>query len=238
MLEDLLILFVLLTLILKTKLEKVSFCRGQYCLKKDLPCPVKPKCEYRNPSHSAPIRWQWRIFVLKLLTNIDGSVGPHDSNSLADHSLFINCGGGKMQLEGDEYEADQDGRGPSHFHVDDSERWAYSSTGVFIGEEDTSYIARSSSSRLSGPEFYHTARGAPNSLKYYGLCLRKGSYKVRLHFAEIIFTNDQTFSSLGKRIFDVSIQVSESLLLLEAQFGVRNQITREYFSYQSTQVLS
>ncbi|GMN19486.1 hypothetical protein TIFTF001_042882, partial [Ficus carica] len=31
-------------------------------------------------------------------------------------------------------------------------------------------------------------------------------YKVRLHFAEIMFTNDQTFSSLGRRIFNVSIQ--------------------------------
>ncbi|KAL5555171.1 hypothetical protein UlMin_037407 [Ulmus minor] len=31
-------------------------------------------------------------------------------------------------------------------------------------------------------------------------------YKVQLHFAEIMYTDDQIFSSLGKRIFDVSIQ--------------------------------
>lgn len=115
-----------------------------------------------------------------------------------------------MKFEGNEYDKDQDGRGASHFLADYLERWAYSSTGVFIGKESTPYIAKSTSSlNLMGPEFYRTARVAPNSLKYYGLCLQKGSYNVRLHFAEIMFTNDQTYSSLGKRIFDVSIQVSE-----------------------------
>lgn len=115
-----------------------------------------------------------------------------------------------MEFEGNEYDKDQDGRGASHFLADYLERWAYSSTGVFIGKESTPYIAKSTSSlNLMGPEFYQTARVAPNSLKYYGLCLQKGSYNVRLHFAEIMFTNDQTYSSLGKRIFDVSIQVSE-----------------------------
>ncbi|RWR96265.1 Protein kinase domain-containing protein [Cinnamomum micranthum f. kanehirae] len=51
-----------------------------------------------------------------------------------------------------------------------------------------------------------TARLSPLSLTYYGLCLGNGNYIVKLHFAEIVFTDDRTYSSIGKRIFDVYIQ--------------------------------
>ncbi|XP_058221396.1 probable LRR receptor-like serine/threonine-protein kinase At1g53430 isoform X2 [Rhododendron vialii] len=122
------------------------------------------------------------------------------------YSLFINCGGGKTTFEGNEYEEDLATEGPSYFYSS-SEKWAYSSTGVFTGNGGASYKANNTFSlNVNGSEFYQTARLAPNSLKYYGLCLRKGSYKVRLHFAEIMYSDDQTFSSLGKRLFDVSIQ--------------------------------
>lgn len=60
---------------------------------------------------------------------------------------------------------------------------------------------------VTGAEYYNTARVSAQSLMYYGLCMRKGSYKVKLHFAEIMFTNDQSFASVGRRIFDVSVQV-------------------------------
>ena len=56
-------------------------------------------------------------------------------------------------------------------------------------------------------ELYTTARVSPLSLTYYGLCLINGNYTIKLHFAEIIFTSDRSFVSLGKRIFDVYIQV-------------------------------
>ncbi|XP_010644095.1 probable LRR receptor-like serine/threonine-protein kinase At1g53430 [Vitis vinifera] len=162
----------------------------QWCLKKDLPCPEKPRY----------------------------------------HSFFINCGGGKMSFEGNEYDKDVDGRGASHFLADYLERWAYSSTGVF-SKEDTAYLANNTSLKIIGPEFYQTARVAPNSLKYYGLCLQKGSYKVRLHFAEIMFTNDQTFSSLGKRIFDVSIQgnvVLKDFNIMEEAKGAGKGIYKDF----------
>ncbi|KAG6689045.1 hypothetical protein I3842_11G156300 [Carya illinoinensis] len=107
---------------------------------------------------------------------------------------------------GKEYEADSNRGGFSQFSSP-SYKWAYSSTGVFTGKQETSYLAESSGSlNVTGPDFYQTARLSPLSLKYYGLCLRKGSYKVKLYFAEIMFSDDQTFSSLGRRIFDVSIQ--------------------------------
>ncbi|XP_042948291.1 probable LRR receptor-like serine/threonine-protein kinase At1g53430 isoform X2 [Carya illinoinensis] len=118
-----------------------------------------------------------------------------------NYELFINCGGERITFEGKEYEEDSNSGGFSQFSSH-SEKWAYSNTGVFTGKQETSFLAKSTTS----PDLYRTARLSPLSLKYYGLCLRKGSYKVKLYFAEIMFSDDQTFSSLGRRIFDVSIQ--------------------------------
>ncbi|XP_059662764.1 probable LRR receptor-like serine/threonine-protein kinase At1g53440 [Cornus florida] len=122
------------------------------------------------------------------------------------YSLFINCGGSnRTKFEGKEYETDSERHGPSQFYVSEG-KWAYSSTGAFMDNiSDASYKANNLFS-YELDEIYRTARLAPTSLKYYGLCLRKGSYKVRLHFAEIMFSVDQNYSSLGRRIFDVSIQ--------------------------------
>ncbi|XP_059662758.1 probable LRR receptor-like serine/threonine-protein kinase At1g53440 isoform X2 [Cornus florida] len=125
------------------------------------------------------------------------------------YSLFINCGGSNpTKFEGKEYERDSERDGQSQFYVSEG-KWAFSSTGVFMDKiSKASYIANNLFS-YKLDEIYETARLAPTSLKYYGLCLRKGSYKVRLHFAEIMFSDDQkvqNYTSLGKRIFDVSIQ--------------------------------
>ncbi|XP_016472465.1 putative LRR receptor-like serine/threonine-protein kinase At1g53440 isoform X2 [Nicotiana tabacum] len=148
------------------------------------------------------------------------------------HSLFINCGGSSTNFEGNEYEEDLTNRGPSYFFVSSSDRWAFSSSGVYTGFQDASYIATNTFSlNVAGAEFYKTARLAPTSLKYYGLCLRQGSYKVRLHFAEIMFSNDSTYSSLGRRIFDVSIQgnvVLKDFNIMEEAKGVGKGITMDF----------
>ncbi|KZV30859.1 Leucine-rich repeat transmembrane protein kinase isoform 1 [Dorcoceras hygrometricum] len=121
------------------------------------------------------------------------------------HSLFINCGGGRTIYQGEEYEENTSPSGPSHFESND--RWAYSSTGRYMNRDSASFIAASYSPMAEADaEFYRTARLSPSSLKFYGLCLRQGSYKVRLHFAEIMYSDDNTFSSLGRRVFDVAIQ--------------------------------
>lgn len=125
----------------------------------------------------------------------------------ADHSLFINCGGRSVSFEGSEYEENLNEAGPSYFEGHD--RWAYSSTGTYMSNDRAKYIARDDSSTEA--EIYQTARLSPSSLKFYGTCLRKGSYRVRLHFAEIMFSDTSNFSSLGRRIFDVAIQVSGSM---------------------------
>ncbi|WVZ17726.1 hypothetical protein V8G54_010708 [Vigna mungo] len=43
-------------------------------------------------------------------------------------------------------------------------------------------------------------------LTYYGLCLITGNYTIKFHFAEIIFINEKSLNSLGKRVFGIYIQ--------------------------------
>nr|GMC82858.1 probable LRR receptor-like serine/threonine-protein kinase At1g53430 [Ipomoea batatas] len=134
-----------------------------------------------------------------------------DFTLTADHSLFINCGGVRTKLNGNEYEGDSTGEGPSYFFAF-SDRWAYTSLGLFLTKEDVNFVATQEfPSNMINEDIYKTARLAPNSLIYiyYGFCMRQGSYKLRMHFAEIMFSNDSTYSSLGRRLFDVRIQVSQ-----------------------------
>lgn len=74
--------------------------------------------------------------------------------------------------------------------------------------DNDAYVVATSSLKLSMPDsdLYKDARISPVSLTYYGLCLLEGNYSVKLHFAEIKITNDG-YGSLGKRIFDIYIQV-------------------------------
>lgn len=61
---------------------------------------------------------------------------------------------------------------------------------------------------MTDTELYKNARISPMSLTYYAFCMENGDYTVKLHFAEIMFTDDNTYSSLGRRLFDVYIQVN------------------------------
>ncbi|KAI3809620.1 hypothetical protein L1987_19216 [Smallanthus sonchifolius] len=118
------------------------------------------------------------------------------------HTLYINCGGPRTEFEGNEYEDDLTSEQSYFYHI--QERWAYSTNGLFLGDDNVPFVAPESNA--TGSDIYRTARFSPTSLRYYGLCLRQGIYKVRLHFAEISYTDDMTFSSLGRRYFDISIQ--------------------------------
>lgn len=79
---------------------------------------------------------------------------------------------------------------------------------------NTRYIATWSSPNISA--LYTTARLSPLSLTYYRYCLENGNYTVRLHFAETQFTNDKTYNSLGRRVFDIYIQVSNHICVIYA----------------------
>ncbi|KAG6793749.1 hypothetical protein POTOM_002972 [Populus tomentosa] len=119
-------------------------------------------------------------------------------------SLFINCGGSSVLFNDDTYEGDFTEGGPAAFSFVPG-KWGYSSTGTYMESNSATFKAKNDFN-LSVTGVYETARLAPQSLKYYALCFPKGKYKVQLHFAEIMYSNDQTFSSLGRRIFDISIQ--------------------------------
>ncbi|KAI3879788.1 hypothetical protein MKX03_000407, partial [Papaver bracteatum] len=117
---------------------------------------------------------------------------------------FINCGGLEITVEGEKYDADLSPMGPSSF-FSYNDRWACSNTGDFVGSRGANYFTQASPN-MSVAGLYKTARISPLSLKYYGICLRPGNYKVKLHFAEIMFPTGQTADGIGTRVFDVSIQ--------------------------------
>ncbi|KAM0945204.1 putative Malectin domain-containing protein [Dioscorea sansibarensis] len=78
------------------------------------------------------------------------------------------------------------------------------------------------------------------SLTYYGLCLLNGSYSVKLHFAEIMFTGDQTYSVVGRRFFDVSIQgerVLSDFNVAEDANGAGRAITKNFSAMVSSNTL-
>ncbi|XP_031474103.2 uncharacterized protein LOC116246385 [Nymphaea colorata] len=122
-------------------------------------------------------------------------------------SLFLNCGGTTYTVNGSTYEGDQGSTGDTVYAVSSKGNWAFTSTGWFMDNGNPSYMPTNTTSLLmSDPALYMTARTSPITMTYYGLCLQNGNYNVSLHFAEIIFTNDQTYTSLGERVFDVYIQ--------------------------------
>lgn len=129
--------------------------------------------------------------------------------------MYINCGGDEVKADKEKkYEANLEGQRASTFVYGSDKHWAFSSTGHFLNdltEVDDYTVSNTSalSMNASSPSFklYKTARISPLLLTYYGLCLGNGEYTVSLHFAEIVFTDDNTFYSLGKRVFDIYVQV-------------------------------
>lgn len=120
-----------------------------------------------------------------------------------------------MTINGTKYEGDTERQGASMLYL--GSNWAFSSTGNFLDNDlDADNYIATNISKLSMPnsELYTTARLSPLSLTYYGLCMMNGSYTVSLHFAETVFTDDNTFSSLGTRLFNVFIQVSNNEKLI------------------------
>ncbi|KAH7543981.1 hypothetical protein JRO89_XS15G0076500 [Xanthoceras sorbifolium] len=105
------------------------------------------------------------------------------------------------------FEDDTDRAGPSRY-VSRS-NWAFSSTGHFLDDDrspDTYIWTNSSILLMNDTQLYMQARLSPISLTYYGFCMGNGNYTVNLHFAEIMFTDDKTYNSFGRHVFDVYIQ--------------------------------
>ena len=134
--------------------------------------------------------------------------------------LHINCGGANEIIKNNfgsiKYEGDIDGGGSASRNFI-STNWGFSSTGDFMDDDsdDGEKYIESNSSVLSMNHsvLYMTARKAPLSLTYFGFCLKNGDYNVRLHFAEIEFKDEEAYSKLGRRIFNIYIQVASYYII-------------------------
>ncbi|XVE63327.1 hypothetical protein DITRI_Ditri07aG0011200 [Diplodiscus trichospermus] len=100
-----------------------------------------------------------------------------------------------------------------------------------MDKDSAPYTAKNSSVARGVESIYGTARIAPQSLKYYGLCLRQGNYKVQLHFDEIMYSDHETFESPRRRLFDVSIQgqvVLKDFNIAEEACGMGRNISKVF----------
>uniref|UniRef100_A0A251VEM3 non-specific serine/threonine protein kinase n=1 Tax=Helianthus annuus TaxID=4232 RepID=A0A251VEM3_HELAN len=146
-------------------------------------------------------------------------------------SLYINCGDYDVTVNNTNYEGDTERKGPSSYY--NAGNWAFSSTGAFVYDirYPNTYIL-SNTSNLNNistvnTALYTKARTAANSLTYYGLCLMNGHYTVRLHFAEIVFTE----YSPRKRVFDVYVQGELKLKdfdIIKEAGGIGRELIKSY----------
>ncbi|GKV53024.1 hypothetical protein SLEP1_g59574, partial [Rubroshorea leprosula] len=125
------------------------------------------------------------------------------------YHLYINCGGDKVVLNKTIYEEDTDQEAASKLVVHVDGDWALSSTGHFNDKQSVDRFTLMTNAEVSikDSELYKSARLSAISLTYYAFCMGNGNYTVNLHFAEIRFTDDKTYSSLGRRVFDIYIQM-------------------------------
>ncbi|XP_017250274.1 probable leucine-rich repeat receptor-like serine/threonine-protein kinase At3g14840 isoform X2 [Daucus carota subsp. sativus] len=124
------------------------------------------------------------------------------------YSLHINCGGKQVTIGDRTFEDDEESADPENYHIITG-YWGSSITGVFNPRRFSryNYTAHNTSIlRMNDSELYTTARLSPLSLTYYARCLANGNYTVTLYFAEIMFRDNRSYQSLGRRIFDVYVQ--------------------------------
>lgn len=94
--------------------------------------------------------------------------------------LYLSIVGEEDEIEGHTYEENLSSARSSHF-VPLSQKWSYTSMGVYMDKSDANCIATNALSlNMIDPDFYQTAHVAHFYLKYYTLCMLKGRYKVGL----------------------------------------------------------
>ncbi|KAI3995943.1 hypothetical protein MKX01_004098 [Papaver californicum] len=161
------------------------------------------------------------------------------------YSFHINCGGREViGNDNTKYDADQGADGPSKFYQSTPNYWAVSSTGDFLINNGVGYYtielpANESLSTIDS-ELYQTARLSPLSLTYYGYCLINGNYSVKLHFAEILFPTDESYVSLGRRVFNVYIQGKLELKdfdIAKAAGGARKAVIKNFTAVVTSNTL-
>uniref|UniRef100_A0A7N0V1L3 non-specific serine/threonine protein kinase n=1 Tax=Kalanchoe fedtschenkoi TaxID=63787 RepID=A0A7N0V1L3_KALFE len=150
------------------------------------------------------------IFGNPLVSNTFGTT-PCSRNADCPNkfgSFHINSGGNAYNNGNITYEGDMEIAGPSSYYLSPT-NWALSNTGHFLDNHSLSniYTITDQSALSRGTSRLDMdARISAISLTYYGFCLENGNYTIDLYFAETMFTSDNTYRSLGKRVFDVYIQ--------------------------------
>ncbi|KAK2352003.1 putative leucine-rich repeat receptor serine/threonine-protein kinase [Trifolium repens] len=150
------------------------------------------------------------------------------------YSLNINCGGKSITFDGNKtYDDDSSEMDPSRYGQFGT-NWALITSGHFFDSGRPDYYKWSNTTKLAvdnDAELYMDARVSPNALTYYGFCLGNGNYTVNLHFAEIMFSDDKTFSSIGRRVFDIYIQrklVVKDFDIVKEAGGVGKEIIKKF----------
>ncbi|EOA34297.1 hypothetical protein CARUB_v10021813mg [Capsella rubella] len=146
------------------------------------------------------------------------------------YGLHINCGGNDIAINATKYDADTwDTPG----FYDSRNGWVASNTGHFLGDDgsnDGKTFRAMNTSVLELPDsmLYTQARLSAISLTYYALCLGNGNYTINLHFAEIMFNDN----NMGRRFFDIYIQgkleIKDFNIVDEAK-GVGKAVIKNFF---------
>ncbi|GLU18027.1 hypothetical protein SLE2022_343500 [Rubroshorea leprosula] len=169
-------------------------------------------------------------------TNLSGIVSCLRGSKCQEkkNDLYINCGGGEVTVNGNTtYEEDANLVGPSTFFVSSGD-WALSNTGRFLdaGQNERRFTSTNQSELfMKDYQLYMDARLSAISLTYYAFCMGDGNYTVNLHFAEIMFSDDKTYSNLGRRIFNIYIQgklVQKDFNIVDEAGGVGRAIIKEF----------
>ncbi|KAF2551695.1 hypothetical protein F2Q68_00034949 [Brassica cretica] len=175
-----------------------------------------------------------REYVLLLLSYFE--YGFERNSLCADiKSLHINCGGPDVTIENSRgrilYEGNYGLTGSAtNYH---GKNWGFSNTGDFMDDgqpEDAYSISSESPVSAKYPELYQTARRSPLSLAYFAFCFENGSYNVKLHFAEIQFSDEEPYARVAKRFFNIYVQgklIWEDFNIREEANGTHKEVIKE-----------
>uniref|UniRef100_M4EMZ1 non-specific serine/threonine protein kinase n=1 Tax=Brassica campestris TaxID=3711 RepID=M4EMZ1_BRACM len=145
--------------------------------------------------------------VLSYRTGLLPCAGPVNCTDYQGF-LHINCGGGNIVITNSSYETtyEADNNVTTAATSQHFKNWGISNTGEFSDDDQENDIYFSSTLSRDPSELYKTARRSALSLVYYAFCLKNGTYNVKLHFMETQFSDEEPYSRLGIRIFDVFVQ--------------------------------
>ncbi|KAI4333481.1 hypothetical protein L6164_018286 [Bauhinia variegata] len=159
------------------------------------------------------------------------------------YDLHINCGGNLVNVGANKkYDDDSIEAGQAGFNQLRRANWAVRNTGEFLDSDRANYFTTSTSGlAMANAELYMNARVSSDSMTYYGFCMGNGKYAVNLHFAEIMFSADETYYSLGKRVFDIYIQgelVLKDFDIVKEAGGVRKVVIKKFTAFVTTNNLA